>query len=81
MTIELSREVEALAETAATTLGFRSVAAFVEEAVKEKATNTMAAGAASVEDKLEAMRVFVASHEPTGHPVDDSRDSIYPDRS
>jgi len=30
---------------------------------------------------LERLQTFVARQRPTGHPVDDSRESIYPDRN
>ena len=79
MTIELSQEVAALATTAAMTLGFKSVAAFVEQAVVEKASGTPATQI-SVDDSeawIEKLHAIAERHESTGRPVDDSRDSIY----
>lgn len=83
MTIELNKEVETLAITAAMSLGFQSVAAFVEAAVREKASMQ------EVDDKpsndadqwIEKLNAIGARHRVTGYSVDDSRESIYPNRS
>mgnify|MGYP003648219598 FL=1 len=81
MTIELTHETETLAQKAAITLGYTSVAAFIEQAIRDKAESvTKTDDVVDADQQIEALRAFAQSHAPVSHFVDDSRDSIYPDR-
>lgn len=83
MQIELSPEITDMAKAAASSRGYQNLIAFIEDAVKEKATTgtSLEAGVADTDEWVRKLNAIGQRHRSTGQAVDDSRDSIYPDRS
>lgn len=87
MEIKISGEAEKLVQAALASGKYASVDEFIEAMSQgvQKAKSESINGAAAAEESHDAwqarLKAFVARQKPTGHAVDDSRESIYPDRS
>ena len=84
MNIELTPEIQQIANAAVASGGYDSVADFIAAAVREKRADILVADHHSTTPASEwskQLHAFAARHKPTGHPVDDSREAIYPDRN
>jgi len=82
MQIELSTEITDMAKTVATSHGYPSLVAFIEEAVEEKVNGSasLESGVTDADEWIRKLNAIGQRHRSTGYAVDDSRDSIYPDR-
>jgi hypothetical protein len=79
--LQISGDERALLEQQATALG-QDVSRFVLDAVREKISAVEPAEPDLPDDQwLSRLKAFAARHEPTGHPLDDSRESMYADRT
>ena len=84
MRIELPPEVEEIAKSAVSAGAYETVADFIAAVVREKGAELPEETAQPRLEKarwVKRLHEIAASHEPTGYPVDDSRESIYPDRA
>jgi hypothetical protein len=83
MNLELNLDAakESALRNRATVAG-KSLNEFVQDVLEEELIEATAADVRMPHDQWKArLHAFVARHKPTGYPMDDSRESIYPDRT
>ncbi len=83
MQVEIPADIEQIAKQAMMTGGYDSVADYIAAIVRENgvpsATPAGASSPSNADEWINELKAIATTHAPTGHPVDDSRESIYPD--
>ncbi len=84
MQVEIPADIEQIAKQAVMMGAYDSVADYIAAMVRENGLPKHApvepVSPASADEWINELKAIATSHAATGYPVDDSRESIYPDR-